>query len=132
MWCDVKIHIKVFLVMMLCSVAVEYQCFRGSWCLHLHLLVPLKCWYPIASLQGDTTQKTSWCVIKTIIYVYTIKTLILVPLNYITLLKCERSIFISSWLNLKKIILEYWYLSNRQVIEVANHIYSFILTKSWT
>jgi hypothetical protein len=30
-----KIQIMVFWVVMLCTVAVEYHCFRGSCCLHL-------------------------------------------------------------------------------------------------
>jgi len=31
----VKIHIEVFWVVMPCSVAVGYQCFRGPHCFHL-------------------------------------------------------------------------------------------------
>jgi hypothetical protein len=31
----VKTQVKVFWVVMLCSVAVGYQCFRGPCCLHL-------------------------------------------------------------------------------------------------
>jgi len=42
-------QIKVFWVVMLCSVAVQYQHFRGPYCLHLQ---------GIATLCGISTQKT--------------------------------------------------------------------------
>jgi hypothetical protein len=32
----VNIQVKVFWVVTLCTVVVEYQCFRGPCCLHLH------------------------------------------------------------------------------------------------
>jgi len=31
-----KIQVEVFSIVTPCTVAVEYQCFKGPWCLHLH------------------------------------------------------------------------------------------------
>jgi hypothetical protein len=55
----VKTQIKVFWAMMLCSVAVGYQHFRGPCCLQLQQHGPSICWYPTATLHGILTKKTS-------------------------------------------------------------------------
>jgi len=57
----VKIQAKVFWVVMLCSVVVLYQCFRGPW----HPFVEMEaawtseCWHTSTTLRGITTQRTS-------------------------------------------------------------------------
>jgi len=82
---SVKIQVKVFWVVMSCSDVVRYQRFRGPCYLHLLYFDAVKCcgrtptfrrsvmppssgwrhygqpkrWYPITSIHGVTTQKTS-------------------------------------------------------------------------
>jgi hypothetical protein len=51
----VKIHVEVFWVLKLCSVAIGYKCFRGPCYRHLHPEV----WGSKVVWNGITTQKTS-------------------------------------------------------------------------
>jgi hypothetical protein len=57
----VRIQVRVFWVVMPCSVVVEYQSVRGPCCLTSswgwRQRGPLKRWYPTTTLQGVRTQK---------------------------------------------------------------------------
>jgi hypothetical protein len=62
----VRIHVEVFWVVTTCNVLVGYRRFGWPCCYHLHTSPwrrtqhgPLKRWYPIKTLHGFTTQKTS-------------------------------------------------------------------------
>jgi hypothetical protein len=68
-----KIHVKFFWVVTLCSVVVGYQCFRGPCCLHLQGEVTgsgktrhrYRPGYLTTTLHGITTQKNStrFCIV---------------------------------------------------------------------
>jgi len=62
----VEIHVKVFWVVMSCSIVVGYKHFKGPCCHHLQGEVEWRWrhqslleWYPTPILPSATTQKTS-------------------------------------------------------------------------